>query len=39
VIYGRTGLGAREMLETPRRSWKNAGWVRSVSSHPSEGFE
>jgi hypothetical protein len=39
VIYGQTGLGARGKLENPRRSWKNAGWVRSASSHASEGFE
>jgi hypothetical protein len=39
VIYGRIGLGAREKLENPRRSRENAGWLRSASPHPSEGFE
>jgi hypothetical protein len=39
VIYDQTGLGAQGKLEDPRRSWKNAGWVRSASSHDSEGLE
>jgi hypothetical protein len=39
VIYRRPRSAAREELENPRGSWKNAGWVRSASLHPSEGFE